>query len=37
MVLKGPKVGKKGKKGLRKVLKYYETVKIGPKICPMSR
>ena len=31
MVLKGPKIAKKGKKGLRKVQKYHETVKIGPK------
>ena len=31
MVLKGPNIAKKGQKGLRKVKKYHETVKIGPK------
>ena len=32
MVLKEPKMAKKGLKSLRKVHKYQETVKIGPKI-----
>ena len=32
MVLNGSKRAKKAKKGLRKVQKYQETVKIGPKI-----
>ena len=31
MVLKWPKEAKKGKKGVRKVQKYHETVVIGPK------
>ena len=32
VVLKWPKIAKKGKKSLRKVQKYHETVKKGPKI-----